>query len=279
MNNTPAWNCPQCTLESMNSLRQFYFYCTAPTIMQLKPEVGWTSFELYLQRHSAAAEQTNLPACKYAIRQVTIVQERMWLDKHWPPTTHAYCEWQAEADVCSALQKNKWFRKSFQNEGDKTAADKQVIYVTAFKISLWSFYERLMIYVIMKIWFNHTGDMRTTRTRCSWWESSPTQQHTSTRGLKIALTQTVLCGSAGWLDGSLGPEAPLNFRCHHKLCSYAESPQLFKRFFVKPHMGGKLWQQESRSLAVFDKIHSKKEKWLAQMDATCFLKFTKSMEF
>lgn len=50
-----------------------------------------------------------------------------------------------------------------------------------------------------------------------WWESSTTQQPAGTRGLKIAKTQTALCGSTGWLDGSLGPEAPLNFRCHHKL--------------------------------------------------------------
>lgn len=46
------------------------------------------------------------------------------------------------------------------------------------------------------------------------------QQQTRIRALKITSTQTVLCESTGWVDGSLGPEAPLNFRCHHKLCLY-----------------------------------------------------------
>lgn len=100
-------------LQSINIPRQFYFYWAASIIMFLKPFVGWTSFELYSQRQSAATEQTNLLANMQLDKKMT-VQARMWLDKHWPPTTHQCCKWLtiysswAEAEPSSVLQ---WFKK------------------------------------------------------------------------------------------------------------------------------------------------------------------------
>lgn len=99
-------------LQSINNPRQFYFYLAASIIMFLKPFVGWTSFELYSQRQSAATEQTNLLANMQLDKEMT-VHAGMWLDKHWPPTTHQCCmwltiySWWAEAEPSSILKKKK----------------------------------------------------------------------------------------------------------------------------------------------------------------------------
>lgn len=99
--------------------------------MFLKPFVGWTSFELYSQRQSAATEQTNLLANMQLDKKMT-VQASMWLDKHWPPTTHQCCKWLtiyswwAEAEPSSVLQ---WFKKTF-NSQNQSCYEERAFFMT-----------------------------------------------------------------------------------------------------------------------------------------------------